>query len=218
VPGNGLEIEAMEFRTTESVWLPAWLFAPKQGGESVLVLLDPGGRNSSWQEDGLCQKLAAAGCTVCVPDLRGMGDMRPEYGRGSPGYGRSHEEEENYAWASMMLGVPLVGQRVTDLLQVTAALRTRWKRVRVAARGQLTVVAEFAAALDPAIESLYLAGRLESFRSLVEQETPNHPFANYVAGILNHTDLPEVRQRIVPRRIVSASAWSYEALLGFDRS
>ena len=216
VPGNGLEIEAMEFRTTESVWLPAWLFAPKQGGESVLVLLDPGGRNASWQEDGLCQNLAAAGRTVCVPDLRGLGDTRPEFPRGAPGHGRGHQEEEDYAWASTMLGVPLLGQRVTDLLQVCAALRTRFKRVRVAARGQLTVVAEFAAALDPAIESLYLAGRLESFRSLVEQETPNHPFANYVAGILNHTDLPEILERIKPRRIVVQRDWSHDALMHFD--
>ncbi len=217
VPGNGLEIEAMEFRTTESVWLPAWLFAPKQGGESVLLLLDPGGRNASWQEDGLCQKLAAAGSTICVPDLRGLGDMRPEFGRGAPGYERSHQEEEDYAWASAMLGVPLVGQRVTDLLQVCAALRTRWKQVRVAARGQLTVVAECAAALDSGIESLYLAGRLETFRSLVEQETPSYPFANYVAGILNHTDLPEIRERIKPRRIVSHRDWSYDSLSDFDR-
>ena len=218
VPGSGIVIEAMEFRTTESVWLPAWLFAPGQEGAGVLVVLDPAGRNSSWMEDGLCQKLAAAGCTVCVPDLRGLGDMQPEFGRGSPRYERGHQDEENYAWASMMLGVPLVGQRVTDLLQVCAALQTRWKRVRVAARGQLTMVAEFAAALDPGIESLYLAGRLESFKSLVERETPNHPFANYVPGILNHTDLPEVRQSISPRRIVTSSDWTFEALLGFDRA
>ncbi len=218
VPGRGIHIEALEFRTTESVWIPAWLIDPAKSSEDVLLVLDPNGRNVTWQEDGLGQQLAQAGVAVCAPDLRGIGDTRPEYMRGSPGYARGHQEEENYAWASLMLGVPLIGQRVTDLMQTAAALRSRYKRIRVAARGPMTVVAELAAALDPNVESLYLVSRLESFRMLNDQQTPNFPLAGIVPRILNHTDLPQIRQRISPRRIVVASDWSYEALLGFHRS
>jgi len=218
VPGNGISMEAVEFRTTETVWIPAWLYAPEKGGEEVLVVLEPSGRNFAWQEDGLYQRLAAAGCTLCLPDVRGIGDTKPEFSRGAPGYGRSHQEDDHYAWASLMLGVPLLGQRVTDVLHVCRSLKSRYKRVRLAARGQLTVVAEFAAAMEPGIDSLYLWGRLESYRSLVDAQTPNYPFANYVPGILNHLDLADIRAKIAPRTIVVSKDWTEDALLTFHGS
>ena len=34
-----------------------------------------------------------------------------ELSRGAARYARSHAEEENYAWASLILGRPLLGQR-----------------------------------------------------------------------------------------------------------
>ena len=67
--------------------------------------------------------LAQRGYAVCAADVRGMGDLTPEIGRGAADYARSHADEENYAWASLILGKPLVGQRVTDILALVAALR-----------------------------------------------------------------------------------------------
>jgi hypothetical protein len=65
----------------------------------------------------------------------------------------------------------------------------------------LTVPAIFAAALDPTIQDLYLAGGLLSFRDIVDTESYNHPFANFVPGLLNHTDLPDVVAALAPRRV-----------------
>ena len=56
------------------------------------------------------------------------------------------------------------------------------------------------------IESIYLSGGLASFRSIVEAEIYNHPFANFVPGILRHTDLPEVVRSIAPIRVILAGA------------
>jgi hypothetical protein len=56
----------------------------------------------------------------------------------------------------------------------------------------MTVPALFAAALEPGIAAVYLAGGLASYRSLLEQEDYAHPFANFVPGILSYTDLPFV--------------------------
>lgn len=200
VPSSGCEIEAIEIPSASRVWVPAWLFRPKKGVpvRSVLVLLEPVGRNGNWQEGGLYQTLASEGHLVCAPDLRGVGDLTPELGRGAAAHARRAAGEEQWAWGSLVLGRPLLGQRVTDALAVTAAVRNHagaaGLRLVLAARGKMTVVAQFAAALDTRIAALYLSGGLLSFRNLVETENYTHPFANFIPGILRHTDLPDLER------------------------
>ena len=65
----------------------------------------------------------------------------------------------------------------------------------------------FAAALDQRIDGLYLSGGgLTCFRDVVDSEIYNHTSANFVPGLLNHMDLPDVATSIAPRRIVLAGA------------
>ena len=74
----------------------------------------------------------------------------------------------------------------------------------LAARSKLTVPALFAAALDKNITELYLAGGLVSFRSIVDTENYDHSFANFVPGLLRHTDLPDVAAALAPRPVTLA--------------
>lgn len=250
VPSRGVNIEAMEVNSDPKVWIPAWLFLPKQSdpAKPIVLALEPNGRNGRWSEDGLYQSLALQGYPVCAADVRGIGDLAPEFGRGAPRYARSHEEEENYAWASLILGSPLLGQRVTDILALAGALANHpalaGRKLRVAALGKMTVPAVFAASLTPKIDSLYLAGGLISYRSIVESENYSHPLANFAPRLLRHTDLPEVIAGLTPRlvtlagpvdgagkaapdslvkgiyraagnvRVVARAEWSAEALVG----
>lgn len=206
-PFGGLEVEALEIPSSGNVRVPAWLYLPLKADRSkpVLVVLEPRGRNSRWREGQLYPELAAEGMIVCAADLRGIGDLLPEFGRGAPGYQRRHEEEENYAWSSLIFGRSLLGQRVTDLLAVVRALgahqSTRGRRLAVAAMGKMTVPALFAAALEPQIDSLHLASGLVSYRSIVETEEYNCPFVNFLPGVLSETDLPQVAAGIAPRRV-----------------
>lgn len=210
VPSRGLNIEALEVNSDSKVWVPAWLFLPRQidPNKPIVLVLDPAGRNGGWQEGGLYQSMALQGYPVCVADLRGVGDLAPEFGRGSPHYARSHEEEENYAWASLILGAPMLGQRVTDILALVQALVNypplSGRKIRVAAQAKMTVPAVFAAALGPRVDSLYLSGGLVSFRNIVDSENYSHSFANFVPGLLRHTDLPEVIARLAPRPVTLA--------------
>jgi dienelactone hydrolase len=205
-----VSVEVLEIASDPSVWLPAWLLTAKDTApdKPVLVVLDPVESEQLWfQPDA---DLAPGSPVICAVDIRGVGALVPEYSSGHPGYASSHEQEENYAWGSVILGKPLVGQRVTDILAIVTALRkhpaTAQRRIRVAAAGRLTVPALFAAALDKRIDGLYLSGGLTSFRELVDSELYKQPFANFVPGLLNHTDLPQVAASIAPRRIVLAGA------------
>jgi len=79
-------------------------------------------------------------------------------------------------------------------------------RVLVAARGTATIPAQFAAALEPAIDTLYLAGGLVSYQRIVDAESYTYPLGNFVPDVLRHTDLPGLAAAIAPRRVVLAGA------------
>src|SRR6185295_17610450 len=97
----------------------AYFFQPKKPDASrpLVILLEPAGRNA-WHEGEMYDQLASRGCAVCAPDLRNMGDLTPEFGRGAARHARPHNSDEDYAWAGIILGKPLLGQKVSDLLAV----------------------------------------------------------------------------------------------------
>jgi hypothetical protein len=102
----------------------------------------------------------------------------------------------------------MLGQRVTDLMALVTAIRNQPElkamELVVAARGPLTVPALCLAALDDSLKNLYLAEGLVSFRSIVETLDYRHPFANFIPGLLHHTDLPQLTASLKGRRLTLA--------------
>lgn len=210
------DIQAVEVNSAAHVWCPAWLFLPRRAWTTLVVVVEPNGRNGRWHEGELYDQVASSGVAVCAMDVRGVGDLEPQYSPGSVGYERSHQSEEGYAWAGLMLGRSLAGQRVTDILAMVHALAGAYPRAKigVAARDKMTVPALCAAALEARIGSVYLANPLASWRSLTASEAYSHPFANFVPGVLAKTDLPQIERAIAPRRVVKGEAWDAAALSG----
>ena len=201
-------IEAVEILSEPDVYLPVWIFRPKLVASKVtLIILEPGGRNSQWNEDSHCQQLAARGVTVWAPDLRGIGDLLPEYPRHNPRYARDNQSDEAYAWSSLVLGRPMLGQRVTDLLAVVRAIQGP---VQIAARGSMSVPALFAAELASAIQNVFVSGGPKSYRELLDAEDAG-PTANLIFGVLEHVDLPD----LAVGRVQRSSEWSTDALASF---
>ncbi|HKA00231.1 MAG TPA: hypothetical protein VKE70_27155, partial [Candidatus Solibacter sp.] len=208
------EVLAVEANTANQVWAPAWLFLPKRTWTKMLVLIEPNGRNGAWHEDELYDRLATAGIAVCAADVRGVGDLEPQYASGSVGYARGHQSEENYAWAALILGRSLLGQRTTDIIGITQALAPAYPRasIALAARDRMTVPALCAASLEPRIAKLYLARHLGSWRSVVETPEYSCPLANMVPDALRVADLPQIARSIAPRPVTIANAWDFETL------
>jgi dienelactone hydrolase len=208
---QGVTISAIDV-TNGGISLPAWLFiGPGANAKTrLIVVLEPQGRNRSWHEGQIWQTLAARGFTVCVADVRGIGDLAPAFSRGAPSYARSHQDDENYAWSSLILGRPLAGQRVTDILALVRGLKSLagpgTVRIGIAARGAMTIPAICAASLDRSISGLYLASPLVSFDSIIASETYRYPFSAFIPNILAHTDLPEIAAALAPSRVQLAGA------------
>jgi hypothetical protein len=83
---------------------------------------------------------------------------------------------------------------------------TARKPLALAARGRLTVPALFAFAANQDLGSLYLAGGLTSFQSVLETEQYVQPLANFAWDLLRFTDLPELAAQSAPRPIHMAGA------------
>ncbi len=211
-PMQGARAEAVEVQSAPQVWVPAWRFVPRgiQKSGIALVAFDESGRNAGAHEDGMYHRLAIAGKVVCAADIRGIGDMRPEVGRGDPAYTVPHDSEEDFAWASLILGHSLLGQRVQDILAVLQAMKNEpelaGRRIVLAARGQLTVPALFAFAASPIADSLYLVGGLVSYRNLLETENYRVTLANFGWDLFRKADLPLLAAESAPRRVHIAGA------------
>ena len=222
VPSERVDIQAIEVVSDPYVYLPAWVYRPRNGktGAPAVLLLDQRGRNARAEEAGFHHQLALQGCTVYAADLRGLGDLTPEFSRGQERYARNHASEENWAWASLILGRPLLAQRVADILALSAWLAAQAPRVVVAASGKLTVPALMAASIDRRIAGLYLAGGLRSFQSVLDADEYTEPLANFLPGVLLHTDLPAIAESIAPRPLVMKGddAWTPEAIGAFALS
>jgi hypothetical protein len=212
VPFKGARIAATEVNSAPQVWIPGWWFVPERvaSGHSTLLALDDRGRSVNAQEGGLYHQLASSGRRVLAADVRGIGDSRPEVGRGNPRYTIPHDSEEDFAWASLILGDSLLAQRIGDILATVSALRNELpdgnQRISIAASGSLTVPALFAFASDQRIDSLYLCGGLISFRSLLETEIYQQTLANFAWKLFTVTDLPALAAESAPRPIHVAGA------------
>jgi hypothetical protein len=212
VKSRNVKVEVLEIAVEPAVWLPAFLLVAEKtpATKPVLLALDDTVNTQLWFDPEVDRSLPEGSPVICAADVRGVGALTPEFSPGAAEYEQWHEREENYAWGSVILGRPLVGQRVSDILALTAALRSdpasKGRPIYIAARRKLTVPALFAAALDPAIRGLYLCGGLVSFQNLIETEVYRYPFANFVPNLLKHTDLPEVAASIAPRNLVLAGS------------
>src|ERR1019366_6421312 len=205
----GCDVESCEVISAPGVFLPAYVYQPLPIAplRPAILLLEPGGRTRHWREGDLCQNLAASGHLVCAFDVRGMGDLTPETGRGNPSYTAPHTSEEAYAWASLILGHPLLAQRVDDILAMSSAVRHRSGGERplvIAASGHMTLPALCVAALDSGIAVAYLARGLVSWASLLSGDSYTEPFSSFLPGVLNRTDLPFIARLIAPRRVILA--------------
>ena len=211
-PADQAFIEGVEVQSAPEVWIPAWLFSPEKpdASHSTLLLLDERGRNVDVAEGGLGHRLARGGATVCAADVRAIGDSMPEVGRGNPVQTIAHATEEEYAWGSLILGEPLLAQRIADIVAMWCALRNdpqaKGKRLILAANGRLTIPALFAFAMEQGADELYLSGGLVSYASLLETENYRQPLANFAWNLFRSTDLPQVAASAAPRRIHLAGA------------
>jgi hypothetical protein len=124
-------------------------------------------------------RFLAAGQPAVLLDLRGWGETA----------GSDFKE----SFLSILLGRPLLGQRVRDVLGVAGA------ESHVVGIGAAAPAALHAVALEPRIAELTLEGMVVSWGSVVRTPQSQGQLANVVPGALRVYDLPDLAAAVAPR-------------------
>lgn len=119
---GGVTVEKLSLEIERDIVVPLLLLVPPKKGDraSVVVAFSQEGKEAFLRNraEGIAE-LLRNGVTVCLPDLRGIGETRPGDGRGRSSSATSISATEQ------MLGQTLLGARLRDLRTVVHYLRQR---------------------------------------------------------------------------------------------
>lgn len=203
---KNITIEEFQFESKPGIRILGWFVTPSSAGtrcSTVLYLTDDGG-NDVVEEPGSMAHLLAAGHAVCAISLRGLGITQPRFPGGGPNYyeGSVHLEER-FAWTSLVLGRPVIGQRVWDTLRAVDYLTSRPdvdpSQIRIIGVEGAGLAALMAAFLDGRLRSALVDRTLVSYTSIVESKNYSLQLEWFVPGILRRFDLPEIAMWLSPR-------------------
>lgn len=130
-------------------------------------------------------------------DARGMGEsLWGDAGQFTSDYGHDYMMCGHY----LLYGESYLGKRVYDVLATLALLRAEGaRRIHLHGVGQGALLALLAGALDPDVTSVSCQGAPESYLDLACDHSVNWPTSNFVRGILNRLDLPDIRRALGSR-------------------
>jgi hypothetical protein len=186
--------------------VPGWFLRPsfKTGRRSTVLYLTDTGGDDVVAEPGSMDRILAAGHAVCAITLRGTGLTTPRFPHGGPEYYDGGVRLDNrFAWTCLVLGRPIIGQRVWDTLRAIDYLVSRpdvdASQIRIVGVGSSGLPAMMAAMLDHRVRSVLVDRTLASYTSIVESETYSTNLAYFVPGILRVFDLPQISVALNPR-------------------
>jgi len=218
----------LAIRGRDGTQIPAYLLtpagpAPREGRRVVLALHghgrgkddivgDPGQGSPEQRAERLAwmaahnydyaRRYAQMGCVVLAPDARGFGELAEgsEQGCHVPGV------------VSLMLGLPIVGQRVRDDLAaldyLTALPGVDATRVGCAGLSEGGKRTLYLAALDDRIKAAVISGYYCTLKGAIGEwdRLSGWDICNYVPGLLRYADYPDLAALIAPRPLLIENA------------
>src|SRR6185437_10584136 len=188
-PRKNIVIEEIQFESEPGMRVPGWFLRPssKTGRRSTVLYLTDDGGDDVVEEPGSMDRILAAGYAVCAITLRGTGLTTPRFPHGGPEYydGSVHLDNR-FSWTCLVMGRPVIGQRVWDTLRAIDYLVSRpdvdASQIRIVGVGSSGLPALMAAALDHRVCSVLVDRTLASYTSIVESETYSIDLAYFVPG------------------------------------
>lgn len=224
---RGVGVERIVMEVEPGIVVPVLLLVPrKPGGERlpvVVAVAQAGKARFLVDRAETVAGLLAGGAAVCMPDLRGLGETKPEGSRERWGAITGQSSTE------LMLGGTMVGSRLRDLRSVLAYLRGRSDvdSGRIALWGDSFaeanppdrdfhvprnvddrprrseplggLVALLGALDEDDVCGVYVHGGLSDFGSVLAHQFVYVPHDAVVPGLLSVVDLPELAAALAPR-------------------
>ena len=205
-PRKGAIIEEFQFESEPGIRIPGWFVKPSSSNThrpTILYLTESGG-NDIVAEPGSMDSLLAADYAVCAINLRGLDITLPGLPSGGPDYyGGEVHIDERFAWTCLVMGKPVIGQRVWDAMRAIDYLVSRpdvdAAQIRVLGVGSAGLVALMTTFLDRRPRSVLVNGTLVSYLSIIESENYSVKHDWFAPGILREFDLPQIAAGLSPR-------------------
>lgn len=183
------------FETEPGIQVPALHFLSNKGNTfNLIVLVHGAGKSAATDKGGWIEKQVVAGNDVLALDVRGFGETAPAPPAAKPSYFGSDFKE---TYLALHLNRPLLGQRVYDVLAVTAHLnsnRSLFPRVPTVLWGIQNggPVAMHAAAFEPHCDGVVTVRSVQSWASVVRSPINYDQLTSVVPGALKSYDLPDL--------------------------
>lgn len=209
--------ERVEFGTLEGLRVPAYVLIPRGRsgrlpavlalhghgyGSREIVGLSPDGSTDNLANPGIhgnyALELVRRGMLVIAPEIIGFGDrqLAEHKQAGKPSC-------FTLAAHLLLYGKTLAGLRVHEVLRAVDYLLTREEadpaRVGCIGFSGGGLVGAYASALDERFRATVLSGFTSTFRGSIMPI--DHCLDNYIPGILQHAELPELIGLIAPRAL-----------------
>lgn len=181
------------FRPEHGIYIPDRTLEGGPFVRGTVVVVGDRGKDDPSLRRTVIDPILSAGFEVIALDLRGWGETSPRGGASDFNW------EDFFAYRSLEIGKPLLGQRMKDLL-ATATRRVRRRTFSVVGVGGAGLVAAHAALLSPRIREVITIGTPVSYRSMFDDPMTKHSFASYVPGVLGEYDVRDLYAAAAPRR------------------
>lgn len=205
--------------------IPAYVLKPKKSDEKLpaivachghgygskeIVGLNPDGTDNlsdPGYQKNFALELVKRGFLVIAPDLLGFGDRRLEQDRNKEPNESSCHMISTYL---LMLGKTMAGLRVYDTIRTIDYLETRddvdINRIGCMGISGGGLVCGFTSALDERIKAAVISGYTNTFKDSVMSIL--HCVDNFVPGLVNHAEMPDILGLIAPRPLLVESGIS----------
>jgi cephalosporin-C deacetylase-like acetyl esterase len=202
-----LQIDEIQYESEPGVRITGWFVRRKQDAAKrpCVLFVSDGLADEAVAEPGVLDDILSQGSSICAIHLRGISLSTPRPPSGGPVFYRGMDLEERFAWTNLVLGTPLIGQRVWDVLQGLDYLHSRSdvdaSQIRILGKGPAGLAALMAAALDESVRSVLIERTLATYVSVVDAEDYSLALDWFVPAILQHFDIPDIAAAIHPRPV-----------------
>lgn len=205
-------IEEIQFESEPGVRIVGWFVAPQHGAEKhpCVLYISDGYADEAVGEPSPFENVLRQGHAVCAIALRGTGLSTPRPPRGGPVFYQQMDLGERFAWANLVLGNPVISQRVWDIVRTVDFLSSHpdvdASQIRMIGQEEAALAALMAAVIDTRLRSVLLSRMVVSYMSVVQSTDYSLPLDWFVPGILRHFDVPDLSAAVYPR-----PAWIVDA-------
>jgi hypothetical protein len=163
--------------------------------------VDERGKEAAAEPGGDVEQLAQLGYTVLAVDPSGIGETASRWSDDSD----SWFGQEKVTWLALMIGKPLVGLRVDDILRGVDLLGEKGLlyggECLGFGKGFAAVDLLHAAAMDNRIGGVLIEDGLLSYASIARTPIHRQVFDTIIPGVLGVYDLPDLVASLAPRPV-----------------